>query len=292
MGNRKTAHRSREVWVTHISNVCDLTIRAQCEESAYATNGAPGCYRTGRCNRRQFREALWIAIEFLPRLIGALLILLIGWVIGRAVGGFVTRLADRVQLDQMVLDTPLGAILGGTERAVSRAFGTLARWLVYALAILAAADVLAIAVLSEWINTAVSYLPAFVAGLLVIILGFVVADFIGDAITRTQAATQTRYTRWFASGVQFFLYFVAIVIGLDTMGIDVDILFVFARAISWGVAVALALGVGIAFGLGGKEYVEENIDRWARSGKSEMSTSDTGSGHDTERGPTGDSPSK
>ncbi|MDZ5811919.1 hypothetical protein U4E84_11255 [Halorubrum sp. AD140] len=170
---------------------------------------------------------------------------------------------------------------------MSRAFRTLARWFVYALAILAAADVLAIAILSEWINTAVSYLPAFVAGLLVIILGFVVADEVGDAIMRTQAATRTRYTSWFASGVQFFLYFVAIVIGLDTMGIDVDILFVFVRAISWGIAVALALGVGIAFGLGGKAYVEENIDRWARSGKSEMPTSDGESGHDTERDPTG-----
>lgn len=235
----------------------------------------------------QFREALGIAIGFLPRLIGALLILLIGWIIGRILGGFVRKLVDTVELDRMVLDTPLGAILGGTEKAVSHAFGTLTRWFVYALAILAAADVLAIAILSQWINTAVSYLPAFVAGLLIIILGFVVADFIGDAIMRTQAATRTRYTSWFATGVQFFLYFVVIVIGLDTMGIDVDILFVFARALSWGFAVALALGAGLAFGLGGKEYVEENIDRWARSGKSEVSTSDVEGGRDTDRDPTG-----
>lgn len=246
----------------------------------------------------QFREALGIAIEFLPRLIGALLILLIGWIIGRILGGVVARLVDKVELDRMVLDTPLGAILGGTERAVSHAFGTLTRWFVYALAILAAADVLAIAVLSEWINTAVSYLPAFIAGLLIIILGFVVADFIGDAIKRTQAATHTRYTDVFATGVQFFLYFIVIVIGLDTMGIEVDILFVFARALSWGIAVALALGAGIAFGLGGKEYVEENIGRWARSGKSEVSSSDveggrdTGRGRDTGSGPTGGPPSE
>lgn len=232
----------------------------------------------------QVIQAIGAAITFVPRLIGALLILLIGWIIGRALGGVVSRLVDKVELDRMVLDTPLGDILGGTERAVSRAFGTLTRWFVYALAILAAADVLAIAILSEWINTAVSYLPAFVAGLLVIILGFVVADFIGDAIMRTQAATDTRYTSWFATGVQLFLYFIVVVIGLDTMGIDVDILFVFARALAWGFAVAIALGLGIAFGLGGKEYVEENIDQWARRGKSAGSSSGTESGSGPQSG--------
>ena len=242
----------------------------------------------------QVMGAIGVAITFVPRLIGALLILLIGWIIGRVLGGVVSRLVDKVELDQMVLDTPLGDILGGTERAVSRAFGTLTRWFVYALAILAATDVLAIAVLSEWINTAVSYLPAFVAGLLVIILGFVVADFIGDAIMRTQAATDTRYTKWFATGVQIFLYFIVVVIGLDTMGIDVDILFVFARALSWGLAVALALGLGVAFGLGGKDYVAENIDRWTRRGKSKVSGSGAGSaggpgsGRDTDLGSDGD----
>lgn len=240
----------------------------------------------------QIREAIGVAITFIPRLLGALLILLVGWIVGRILGGIVTRLVDRVELDRMVLETPLGNILGGTERAVSQAFGTITKWFVYALAILAAADVLAIAILSEWINTAVSYLPAFVAGLLVIVIGFVVADFVGDAIERTEAATQTRYTTWFATGAQMFLYFIAIVVGLDTMGIDVGILFVFARALAWGFAAAIAIGVGIAFGLGGKEYVAANMDRWAREGKSEVSTSRGGTDRDTGAGPTGDHPTE
>ncbi|WP_255169837.1 mechanosensitive ion channel family protein [Natrononativus amylolyticus] len=201
-------------------------------------------------------------IVFLPRLVGALVILLIGWIIGRLAGRAVRRIADGVELDRMVLETPLGRILGGTERAVSSAFGKLAKWFVYALAILAAANALAIPMLSEWISTAVSYLPAFIAGLLVIVLGFVVADFIGDIIERTRAATQTAYTQWFANGARVFLYFTALVIGLDTMGIDVGILYVFAQALAWGLAAAVAIGAGVAFGWGGKDYVADNIDRW------------------------------
>jgi hypothetical protein len=201
-------------------------------------------------------------VAFLPRLVGALVVLAIGWVVGVAVGKLVANLTDRVELDRLVMDTPLGRVLGGSEQAVSRSIGKLGAWFVYALAILAAADVLAIELLSEWIATAVSYLPAFVAGLLVIMIGFVVADFIGDAITRTRAATETAYTTWFASGTRMFLYFTAIVIGLDTMGIDVAILYLFAQALAWGLAAAVALGAGIAIGWGGHNYVANNIDRW------------------------------
>ena len=208
-------------------------------------------------------------VVFLPRLLAAVVILLIGWVVGRVVFRLVARLADTVKLDSMVVETPLGRMLGGTEQAVSQAFGRLGAWFVYALAILAAANVLAIALLSQWIATAVTYLPAFIAGLLVIVFGFVVADFLGDAIERTRAATESAYTTVFASGVRMFLYFTAIVIGLDTMGIDVGILYVFAQALAWGLAVAIAIGVGISFGLGGREYVSDNIARWMGQAKRE-----------------------
>jgi vacuolar-type H+-ATPase subunit I/STV1 len=208
------------------------------------------------------QETITEFVAFLPRLVGAVVILLIGWVLGMIAAQLVSRITDEVQLDRMVLDTPLGRIMGGSRQAVTRTFGVAAKWFVYAVAVLAAANVLAIDALSEWIGTAVSYLPAFIAGLAVIVLGFVIADFIGDAIMRTQAATETAYTQWFASGTRMFLYFTAVVIGLDTMGVDVSILYVFANAVAWGLAAAIALGAGIAFGWGGHDYVRENIDRW------------------------------
>ncbi|KAB1196781.1 MULTISPECIES: hypothetical protein [Haloferax] len=207
-------------------------------------------------------------IAFLPRLAGAILVLLVAWFVGRLAGRVITRVADRVEIDKAVLATPIGKILGGTEAAVSRSFGTLGRWFVYAIGILAAADVLAVDLFSEWISTAASYAPAFVAGLLVIVLGFVVADFIGDAIGRTRAATETPYTSIFAVGTRMFLYFTAVVIGLSTMGIDVEILFTIAQAFAWGIAAALAIGVGGAVAFGARDYVSANVERWMGSARS------------------------
>ena len=208
------------------------------------------------------QEAIAGVINFLPQLLGAVVILLIGWVIGRLVGGGVRRVADRTEVDRLVMKTPLGGALGGTEKAISQSIGRVGAYFVYALAILAAADALAVELLSEWIAVAVSYLPAFVAGTLVILLGFVLADFLADVVAHTKAITETSYTNVFANGVRVFLYFVAVVIGLGTMGVDVQILNTFAQAAAWGLAAGVALAVGIAFGLGGRDYVAANIGDW------------------------------
>lgn len=201
-------------------------------------------------------------INFLPQLVGAVIILVIGWFVGRLVGSLVRRLVDRVEIDRAVLKTPLGGALGGSETAVSSSLGKIGSYFVYALAILAAADALAIELLSVWIADAVSYLPAFIAGLLIIVLGFIVADFLGDIVAHTETVTDTGYTDVFADGLRAFLYFVAVIIGLGTMGVDVQILNTFAQAAAWGLAAGVALAIGIAFGLGGRDYVAANIGDW------------------------------
>lgn len=213
-------------------------------------------------------------IAFLPRLLAAIVVLVIGWIIGVAVAAVIRRIADEAHLDRYLGDTPLGRMMrdSKSDDPVARFLAGLGKWFVIALSILAAADVLAIPILSQWIQAAVSYLPAFVAGLLVIVIGFIVADFIGDMVSRTQAATETPYTSWFATGTRLFLYFTTIVIGLDTMGIDVSILFVFARALAWGLAAALAIGVGLAVGWGGHDYVAENVGRWMGQAKQHTPT--------------------
>jgi small-conductance mechanosensitive channel len=212
-------------------------------------------------------QTLQDVVGFLPQLIGALLVLLVGWIIGRFVYGVISRVVDRVELDRYVMKTPLGRVLGDSERAVSRSFGRLGAWFVYALALLAAANVLAIDLLSEWIATAVSYFPAFIVGTLIIVVGFVLADVLADIIARTESVTETGYTDVFADGIRVFLYFIAIVIGLDTIGVDVEILYTFATAAAWGLAAGIALAIGIAFGWGGKDYVSQNIDNWAPFGR-------------------------
>jgi hypothetical protein len=209
-------------------------------------------------------------ILLIPRLIGALIILAIGWFIGQAVARVVSTIADRTEIDRRTLQTPIGDMLGGTEQAVSNAFGKVAAYYIYFLAILAAADALQIPLLSAFIADAAAYLPAFIAGLLIIVVGFIVADFVGDVIERSASTTGSGVGSMLASGVQVFLYFIVIVVGLDTMQVNVEILYIFAAAVAGGLGLALAIGLGLALGLGGRDYVANNIDDWAGQASNEM----------------------
>lgn len=206
-------------------------------------------------------------VAFLPRLLAAVVILLIGWIIGRIVARVVKGVVDKTSLDRRLVDTPIGRFAGGNQKSVRSIFGKIAAYYIYLLALVAAADALAIAVLSNWVARAVAYVPAFIAGLLVILIGFVVADFVGDAIDRSKTVTDNRFTSVFADGVRFFLYFVVLTIGLDTMGIATELLYILAEAAAYGLGAALAIGLGIAIGLGAKDYISQNIDRWMGSAK-------------------------
>lgn len=210
-----------------------------------------------------FADAITGIVLLIPRILGALIILLIGWIIGKVVAKIITRLADAAGLDERTVQTPIGDMMGGSEDAVASAFGKIGAYYIYFLAILAAADVLQIALLSQFITQAVAYLPALIAGILIIVVGFIVADFVGDIIQRSASTTGSDAGSMLASTVQVFLYFIVIVVGLDTMQVDVEILYIFAGALAGGLGLAVAIGLGIAFGLGGRDYVAENIDRWA-----------------------------
>lgn len=218
-----------------------------------------------------FEQTISNVIAFVPRLVAGVLILLIGWLIGRVVARVVMTLTDRTELDKAVLKTPLGTLLGGSQKGVSKAFGKIGAYFVYAVAFLAAAEALAVPLLSQWVASAVSYLPSFIAGLLIITIGFVLADFVGDTIMRTRAATEMRFTGAFATGTRLFLYFVVTVIGLGTMGVDTAILETFAQALAYGLGAAVAIGAGIALGWGSKDYVASHIDGWVSGSSSYVS---------------------
>ena len=67
-------------------------------------------------------------VTFLPRLVGAVVVLLIGWVVGVAIRKAVERLTDSVGLDSMTMDTPLGHSMGGFRRAVALGAGIALGW--------------------------------------------------------------------------------------------------------------------------------------------------------------------
>jgi hypothetical protein len=213
-----------------------------------------------------FLNELWSTIVgYAPRIAGAAILLLFGWVLGRAFGAAVSRLLEKTRITGKLRRTAVGRVLERSGLTATRFLELLVRWFVYSIAILAAVDVLQITILSVFVSSVVQYLPNFIAGILILLFGFVVVDFIGDAIRAIGEETKVEFATIISIGVKLFLYLTVTVMALTTMKIDVTILTEFAKAMAWGTAIGIAVGLGIALGWGLKDRAARDAGKWLAS---------------------------
>lgn len=218
---------------------------------------------------------------FLPIIFSAVIILVIGFVIGRNLGDIIANIVSGFGLDGYARGTPLEGVTTSTG-GVGNAVGKLVEYVVYFLALLAAADTLGIPALSQLLNEFAAFAPALIGGLLVLVVGVFVADLLEGIVASTDAS---RLTTLVGLAVKLFVYYITITIALDTVGFDTDVLTTLfttvVTAFFGALGVALALAVGIGVGWGSKDYVAANIDDWMSSARSSASDvaedSETGS---------------
>jgi hypothetical protein len=86
--------------------------------------------------------------------------------------------------------------------------------------------------------------------------------------------------------VKILIYYITITIALGTIGFEIDpltsLFTTFMVAFLGALALALAIGIGVAVGLGGKDYVAENIDGWMGQARSVAELDENESGDSTE----------
>ena len=213
-------------------------------------------------------------VEFLPTLLGAALLVVLGTFLGRKLEPIVANAGRRVELDEKVRETPFEALFPDGRDAVSSAFAVLVKYYVVAIGAFVALEwtLIRTAGVTTRSTTDVfrelfGYVPPILIGVLVLFVGFYLANWATEEVRDSAVAAQFGMSPLFAGATKAVLYFVVLVIGLDTMGVDVTILHTFARAFAYGAGLALALAVGIAFGWGGKDFVAENIDDWFATSK-------------------------
>jgi len=211
-----------------------------------------------------FADFLRGLIEYAPRILGAIVILIIGWAIGRLLGAAVSRVLDRAGVDDALRKTSIGRAIEKAGVPIPRVFDILIRVFVYLIAVFAAVNVLEIAILTHYMKLVVEYLPSLIGGIAILLFGLMIADFIGDAIAAVGREAKIEYAGLASLAVRGILYLVVIIVGLSTMRIDVTILNSIVTALAWGLAGALAIGGGIAVGFGLKDYVAKKADEWLK----------------------------
>ena len=197
-----------------------------------------------------------------PKIITAVIILIIGWAVGRGLGAIISRILDKAGVDDALRKTSIGRAIEKSGITIPRFFDVLIRIFIYLIAVFAAVNVLEIEFLTRYMQMVVEYLPSFIAGVFILIFGLMVSDFVGDAIRAIGREAKIEYAGIASLLVRGVMYLVVIIIGLSTMRIDVSILYTIITALSWGLAGAVAIGGGIAIGFGLRDLVAKRAEDW------------------------------
>ena len=202
---------------------------------------------------------------FLPALIGAIIIFVIGWIIARLVKVAVERLLKLIRFDKATDKTGVQGFLkkGDIVKRPCEIIGVLVYWFIMIMVITATLDALGIPIVSDLFNTIFLYIPSVVAAIVVLILGFLLGTLL-SAVVRTAASNAgLKNAEGLGKLALYAIVFFSGAIALIQLGIGEEIV-----ASAFGIALgAFALAMAIAFGLGGKDVAAEYLKRWLEEKK-------------------------
>jgi len=196
--------------------------------------------------------------EFVPALLGALIILFAGYLLAKLCERGTDRLLRRVRLDAVLRRGGVLQAVGrsGTQLDPVRVMADLVFWLVMFGVLLVAANALGLDSLANVFSELVSYIPSVIAAIVIIIVGIVLGDFVGGLIHASAGVLHGGPTlaRVGRGGVILLAVFMA----LQELGIATEIVTT-AFAILFG---AIALAMALAFGLGNRDLAGEVTRAW------------------------------
>jgi small-conductance mechanosensitive channel len=194
-------------------------------------------------------------VAYLPNLIGALLLIVMGWVLARVLRAFSVRA-------MLLADTLIARI--GTQRSTteplrirraSNVIGALVFWGTFLVFVTAATNVLELTSFTDWLARLVGYLPTLAAGILIVIAGYLLSRFVADLVMATAQRLEATQRSMLARVAQVTILTGTLLVGADQIGIKITFLAIFAGAI----AVVIGGGVALAVGLGARDYVANLI---------------------------------
>ncbi len=211
-------------------------------------------------------NALNLLLTFIPRFLGFLVILLVGWLIASLVSKGVTALLRRIGFDRISQRIGLTRLEQrmGLHMDSAGILGKVVFWFLFLIFLVPAADTLGVPAVSNILNQLVAYIPNVFVAILVLFLGTLAATVVGDIVRGATSGAGVGNPNVFAALARWAIILFAALIALEQLNIAPNLMNILFTAIVGGLAIAF----GLAFGLGGQETAR----RWLNRGQQALET--------------------
>jgi len=208
-----------------------------------------------------FANAVNLVLTFIPRIIGFLIILIVGLIVAYFVAKALTFLLRKVGFDRLSNRIGLSRIEQrmGITLDPAGVLGKIVYWFILLIFLVPAADALGLPAVSNILNTLVAYLPNVFVAILVLFLGTLLATFLADIVYGTVASTKIGSPGILAGIARWAIIGFASLIALEQLQITPALI----NELFGAIVLGMALAFGLAFGLGGQDAAR----RWLARGE-------------------------
>jgi flagellar biosynthesis protein FliQ len=198
--------------------------------------------------------------DFLPRLALALVVLIAGWLIAKMVRFAITRGLRKVNFHVVTERAGIDGFLtdGGIRMDATDILAWLIYWIVILAALVVGFNMLGLSYVTDLLSRVLLFVPKVLVALLILAFGAYFAKFVGNAVSAYFRNVHMQDADLLGSLARYAILAFVVLIALDQVNVGGDIVRQTFLILLAGVVFALAL----AFGLGGREWAAELLDRW------------------------------
>ncbi len=197
---------------------------------------------------------------YLPRLAVAIVVLIVGWLIAKAVRFAAVKAMRALNFHVLTERAGIDGFLqqGGTERDTTAVFGAVIYWVAILVALIIAFNGLGLTQVTDLLTRVLLFLPKLLVGLLVLIFGSYFGRFVGNAVQTYLRNIGISDADLLGRIAQYAIVVFVVLIAVDHLDIGGDLVQHTFLILLAGVVLALAL----AFGIGGRDWAAGLLERW------------------------------
>lgn len=207
-------------------------------------------------------QNLWAKIiAFVPELLGALIVLLLGLILAHGLSKLAYKLIQLTKVDDLVkkIDATKRLKEAGVKLSFAALIAWIIKWFIIIVTLIAVVDILKLQKINEFLQDVARYLPNVIVAVIILAIGLVVGQFIYDVVEKSaKTAHVTKHTAdSLAALAKWSIVIFTLLASLVQLGVATNLI----EILFTGLVAMLALGFGLAFGLGGKEHASKWLDK-------------------------------
>ncbi|MBU0648813.1 hypothetical protein KJ969_01750 [Patescibacteria group bacterium] len=202
-------------------------------------------------------------VDFLPNIIAAIIVIIVGILVARALGQLVRKIVQLVKVDTYVkkINVIQKIEQAGTKVELSAILGWLVKWFLYIVLLIAVSEILDLGQFTAFLTDIALYLPNVIIAVLILVVGLVLGEFTHNLIVSVLKSSRAALAALVGTVAKWAIFVFAALAALIQLGVAVTLI----ETLFTAVMVTIALSAGLAFGLGGREAAKSFIDKMKRN---------------------------